>query len=180
MSKLKEALQKRANLAAKFEIPYLSEEQLDALWEAIKELPEEEREAAREHFIDSHSWLKVTFSRLAEAEMGRADELARQAFPLGDEYKKLPEGERARLGNVYLAKRRDALWPMLLRSVVEGVEHVENENGGGMHWVKVEQKELLKLLGLIGLTEQAFFVNRYLEALAKDKEAREKDPESFR
>lgn len=168
MGKLKERIQKRANYAARFELPYLDADQLEDLGRQASGLEGEALTAKRAEFIAEHCYLKLTVTRLATAEVGRAEEVAKRtlhALPAdaSDQDKVIAYG-------TYLAARRDHLWPVLLRHI----EKAQERDGEG--WIDAALPEAKVLLDDSGLVERGWLVSRYFDALEEDKKRAEADP----
>lgn len=169
MGKLKERIQKRANYAARFDLPYLDLEQIQELNRQAADLEGEALNAKRAEFVAEHCYLKLTVTRLADAEIGRAEELARKPYKLIT--KESSEQELNAAFSDYLAIRRDQVWPMLRRHVEKAWERSEE----GV-WANVPLPEANQELDATGLPERAWLVARYYDAVAEDRKKAEADP----
>ena len=181
MSLLKDAIQldKRRNFAAKFEISFLTADQLIELGERLTNLPEDEANTQREAFIADKATLKLTIGGMAPADMGRAHEEVRDAIPELSKINDVDPYEKQHIASRFMHERRDAFWPLIVRAIEKAELRHDDK------WVAqsaADAKEYVQYFAAQDstLSVKMFVVNRFLDAFDKDKEARAADPESFR
>src|SRR5262245_53482807 len=141
-SKLRESLakEKQRNLAAKFEISFLTAEQIVALGKHVEPYDGDAADEQRNAFIADNSWLKITIGGMSPDEVTYASEKVRDAVPEIYKNSNLEEHERVQAGSKFLRTRRDVFWPILVRNIQKAEELEEGK------WVKVELPELREYL----------------------------------
>lgn len=153
----------RANYAVKFTLPHLYNHQIDVLAEALKDVPEEERDAFRKDFIEKHHELRFVISRLSDEEKKGVDRVASKAM-------------EANNGGVlsYVDAYQEDIWPKIKRHIEKGLE--KGEDGAFTEVEKDTVKEYLETIEKFSRDEITFIIRAYNDAEAVDKERAEADP----
>ena len=147
----------RANYAVKFTLPIVYSQHYEALKAAEAEAPEDEREAARKQFIETHHDLKLVVSRLSDEEKKGAGRALLKA-----------EGNIAGLEAYH-----NDMWQKIRRHVEKGYERGTDGN-----FSEVKKETLGELLDMLKKYDEdcvSFIINAYNEAERADAKKAEAD-----
>lgn len=152
----------RANYSVRFTLQHLYYQHINALAEALDNVPEDQREAFRREFIEKHHELRLVVSRLS-------DEEKRQALTDANKARDAASGSMTAWTEAY----QKSMWPKVRRHIEKAFEKIDAGT-----FTEVDKKTLNEWLDAIekqSLDEISFIITAYIGAESEDKKKAEGD-----